>query len=780
MSGYCVAGRCWQVSVFVVLVVSTLAGPVGHGAEPAEGALATFTVTDEVLTPDIQRLGINMAGDAWYSGAITTKERIPHGGFEGVIFRQFVTAEGGGPNYLVDSRQPGAWEPVLEGARAFFVSGPRKGALARILDVQGPRYTLDGRGPAPQEGDGVIIHREMPETGYVGQHGGGVWVFTEGDGRVLTVTGDVPPESGGRVVAQLSASGDGFAEMLAPAGQVRWMEVTGTWRLRFWAKGEGDLQVYLGDFNHRADQGASQRQVELSPEWTRHELVFRIDEYPLDNFCVGLRFGDGTMRLDELSFRQDGQENPTVFRDPVLEVLREYNPGVLRRLQMNSTLDNLLRPRETRLAHLWRRGSEPPMGNRWPGHPNKNGDAETYPYGLHEFLELCEEIGTEPYYCLPGATTADEMQDFIQYLNGPTETTYGRIRAAKGRPEPWTTAFDRIHVEIGNEAWWTYRGSGYMGPNYPDDLYAVAKHSPYYSDKIVFHAGGWAARPSQNERVARLTPHGDAVGLAPYLIHSMSPEQAAMDKESLWSWVFGYAWYQGRQGWMAENYRRVTEQFGRDLSVYEVNHHITGGDASTEARNRIVAGIGGGLNVANWMLTLMAEHKVRVQNLFSLIQFSYRGIKLWGTAISFKPGERRYRPTFLACMLANRVLFGDMMVVRRSGADPGWTCDEVERAEPFRVPYLHVYATRDGERRGLILFNLHRTATLPARVDFAGEPAGGEAEMWRLEADDIEANNEPGHPPQVRVVEERLSEFGPGTVLNLKPFSMRVLRWQTR
>ncbi len=770
--GLTLSGLAGCLAVMAALAVAGAAGA-------QEPAVTTFTITDEVQTADIMRFGINMAGDAWHSGAITTKERIPHGGFEGMVFRQFITAEGGGPDYLVDSQEAGRWAPVLEGAHLYFVNGPRKGAVARITRVEGNRYTLDREGPAPQRGDGVIVHRDMPETGFIGQHGSGVWVFTEGDGEVRSVTGDVPPGSRGRVVAQMSASGDGYAEMLAPAGQKRWMDVAGTWRLRFMGRGEGELLIYLGDFNNRAEDGVHQREVELTPDWQRQELVFHLEDYPFDGgFCVGFRLRNGTARLDELSFRQDGHDNPTVFRDPVLEVLRDFNPGVLRRLQMNSTLDSLLLPREARPAHLWRRGSQPPLGNVWPSHPDANGTASTYPYGLHEFLELCEEIGTEPYYCLPGATTPQEMERFIEYLNGPPDTPYGRIRARKGRPEPWTTAFERIHVEIGNEAWWTYRGSGYMGPDYPDDLFAVARCSPHFSDRIVLHAGGWAARPSQNERVARLTPNADAVGLAPYLIHRMSERQAAMDTESCWSWVFGNTWHLGRRGWMAENYRRVTEQFGHPLSVYEVNHHITGGDAPDEARNRIVASIGGGLNVANWMLMMMAEHDVRVQNLFSLIQFQHRGVRLWGTAISFQPDQRRYRPTFLACMLANRVLFGDMVRVRRSGADPHWTCREVEGAGEFEVPYLHAYATRDDARRGLIVINLHRTEALPVRVNYTGGAPAGGAEVWRLEADDIEATNEPEGPEQVHVVEDHLAAFPSGTTLRVRPFSMVAIRWQ--
>ena len=53
----------------------------------------------------------------------------------------------------------------------------------------------------------------------------------------------------------------------------------------------------------------------------------------------------------------------------------------------------------------------------------------------------------------------------------------------------------------------------------------------------------------------------------------------------------------------------LTEKAGIGLSIYEVNHHTTRGNAPLEPRNKIVASIGGGINVANNML-MMREHKV--------------------------------------------------------------------------------------------------------------------------------------------------------------------------
>jgi len=119
---------------------------------------------------------------------------------------------------------------------------------------------------------------------------------------------------------------------------------------------------------------------------------------------------------------------------------------------------------------------------------------------------------------------------------------------------------------------------------------------------------------------------------------------------------------------MFQNYD-LAKAAGIELSIYEVNHHTTHGDAPAEPRNKIVTSIAGGINVANDMLLMMREHKLRTQCLFSLIQHKYRAhgigdVYLWGTALNMRKGHERYRPTFLACMLANKVIGGDMVETR--------------------------------------------------------------------------------------------------------------------
>ncbi len=96
-----------------------------------------------------------------------------------------------------------------------------------------------------------------------------------------------------------------------------------------------------------------------------------------------------------------------------------------------------------------------------PGHYNVNWE---YPVsdglGFHEMLQLTEDLGAEPLYVVNIGMGhgwqvdfrnldefIQEALDAIEYCNGDVNTTWGKVRAANGHPEP----FGLRLLEIGNE-----------------------------------------------------------------------------------------------------------------------------------------------------------------------------------------------------------------------------------------------------------------------------------------------------------------------------------------
>lgn len=71
-------------------------------------------------------------------------------------------------------------------------------------------------------------------------------------------------------------------------------------------------------------------------------------------------------------------------------------------------------------------------------------------FGTHEFLQLCEMLGAEPYISgNVGSGTVQEMSEWIEYLTRETGSPLADLRRANGRERPWPVRF----WGLGNETW---------------------------------------------------------------------------------------------------------------------------------------------------------------------------------------------------------------------------------------------------------------------------------------------------------------------------------------
>ncbi|MBE6749844.1 MAG: hypothetical protein E7560_01600 [Ruminococcaceae bacterium] len=63
-------------------------------------------------------------------------------------------------------------------------------------------------------------------------------------------------------------------------------------------------------------------------------------------------------------------------------------------------------------------------------------------FGTDEFLRFCELTGADPVITVNTATgTPEEFADWYEYVNAPTFTKYGALRAENGHPEPYNVKF---------------------------------------------------------------------------------------------------------------------------------------------------------------------------------------------------------------------------------------------------------------------------------------------------------------------------------------------------
>ncbi len=69
-------------------------------------------------------------------------------------------------------------------------------------------------------------------------------------------------------------------------------------------------------------------------------------------------------------------------------------------------------------------------------------------FGTDEFIRLCRKVGCEPYLCTNAGTgTLEEMSDWVEYCNLPTQGEFARARKANGHTAPHAVRY----FSIGNE-----------------------------------------------------------------------------------------------------------------------------------------------------------------------------------------------------------------------------------------------------------------------------------------------------------------------------------------
>jgi alpha-N-arabinofuranosidase len=109
------------------------------------------------------------------------------------------------------------------------------------------------------------------------------------------------------------------------------------------------------------------------------------------------------------------------------------------------------------------------------------GVTEDNSFGTHEFLELCRQLGCEPYICgNVGSGTVQELSQWVEYVNSDNISPMTELRKKNGREKSWGVKY----WGIGNEPWGC---GGKMRPEYYADL--MKRYGTYcrnYGENKVF------------------------------------------------------------------------------------------------------------------------------------------------------------------------------------------------------------------------------------------------------------------------------------------------------
>ena len=165
----------------------------------------------------------------------------------------------------------------------------------------------------------------------------------------------------------------------------------------------------------------------------------------------------------------------------------------------------------------WKNGIGPQEQRAKMVNTHWGGVVEDNSFGTHEFLNMCEELGTEPYVCgNVGSGTVEELSEWVEYMTFDGESPMANLRKENGREKPWKVKF----LAVGNESWGC---GGNMTPEYYSMLYRrYQTFARNYGDNRLLKVAGGANVADYNwtEQVMRNVPTNLMWGLSlHYYVH---------------------------------------------------------------------------------------------------------------------------------------------------------------------------------------------------------------------------------------------------------------------
>jgi hypothetical protein len=787
-----------HLAVSFSLLFATLGCARAQKSKPdaVSDRVTDIAIGTTVAQSGVKRLGINISGQNFYdSGQLLRNLVSRNPGFEGAIWQSILHCVAVTPSSCTDSTPWAVWPAnFLQGATFEFIYGAALGQTGTITSSTAADFSANkgvvvnfaqGAKP-PAVGDFLVVRKRISGSAQAGW-----WTNSSGGGILSTEFSDLAPDSPGKQALKITASATGqSAEVASYFGYAfghPFVLLNGAYRLRFRAKGIGgnnQIQVLLMRLSQPGHVFLS-KTVSLSNKWHDYSYDFSASENGSPNAGIALKFNvsEASILLDDVSLAPavaSGASPATAFRDEVVSALTTLRPGVLRwndGANTGNSIDNVIAS---------------PFARMRAGASTQSSEAEDLALGLHEFLQLCQTVGSEPYYAMPPGMSVAEAEHLVEYLAGSSSTPYGTIRATLGQKEPWTTVFPVIHLELGNEEWNTM----FSGASIPDpvaygsrakEIFTAMRQSPAYQPgKFDLIIGSFFVQPELTKRELASSGGYDSTAVAPYLFNNLDD---ASSNEAIFGPMFAQPeMFDSRpSGLMAQQAKAAKSSIHpAKLAVYEVNLSTTNGSAQQSSFDAAVPSVAAGLTVVEHMLLMIRDLGITNQSIYSLSghinKFKNSSDKreqttpLFGVVVDMGGSTNLRRPQFLAEALANRAIMPTMVTTTLTGANPTW--DQKHSANDNiqieKAHYLQTFAFSDGPKRSVIVFNLNRTEALP--ITFSGREAPyGTIHVGQLTSRSITDTNE--LKGNVAIADTTLNNFNPSSPYSLPPFSMTVFTW---
>jgi alpha-L-arabinofuranosidase len=238
----------------------------------------------------------------------------------------------------------------------------------------------------------------------------------------------------------------------------------------------------------------------ITSEWKYYPLAFTASATDTNAHLEISGNGNGKLYLDMLSLIPEKTWKKSGLRTDLAEAMDALKPTFLR-FPGGCWVEG------DDFAHMnnWKKtignvDARTPLWNIW-------GYNATHGLGYHEYLQLAEDLGAEPLYCINAGISHKEVVpmdqmgqwiqdalDAIEYANGPVTSVWGGIRAKNGHPAP----FKLKYLEIGNE-----NGMAPYAERW--EVFVKAIHEKY--PDVVLIANEWAGGHPKNPKPQIVDEH---------------------------------------------------------------------------------------------------------------------------------------------------------------------------------------------------------------------------------------------------------------------------------
>lgn len=770
----------------------------------APQAATTIEVRDAVVQADVQNFGINLGSTSPWGSSLMTGNIIDNPGFEPGFFGMVTHAASGttGTEWIQDFWDV-AWnndnygigqpEGFWNGAEYEIVYGPSAGRRGSVLDYRHENgkgvFELDQSGPTPAVWDVMFVRKAVSTLPNLGD-----WASIE--------EADARPGSPGTRCLRLKGdpgaawrpSRTWYFDTLYRDGDLsagKMQLVRGDWKFSIWAKATAPGDSLRVVFKRDQEATFIDETFPLTTQWQLIERSYSFAdgldpdrEYsetearPILAFQLKVGGTGQEVLVDDVVFERVS-ENGTQFLDEVVDALAPLKPGVLRYWADNlgDTLENLT-------AETFAEG--------FVGFSPRTREANGVNFRFHDFLDLCRQVGADPWYVIPPTFSPEDLEGLIEYLAGPADGAhpYADLRSARGQQEPWTEVFGKIHLEYGNEAWGggnggdPFMGGSLMGGTrlgaIAHERFSILRACPFFQaedfDLIIGGQAGWAGQQTQIE--AASSAH-DTIALAPY--YASAIDDFTTDEDIFHRLYAGPTDDILTGGRIAEAFANV-DTFGQGTghAIYELNFHTTHASAAPpEVRNRMITSHAGGLALPLHMLTYLESFGTRAQCAFTFLKYSHTAddgekVRIWGLQRDLL-STGRARPGMLSLALTNLGVRGDMIETMQDSNTPQVSVTPANGlARTTDLDLIQSFAFRDGHGRTLILFNLDLQNAHEIILDTSA-PITGFGMMGALAPADYNCTNETSE--ELAMDFRLLPGLHDGSRLTLPPASMVVLGW---